>query len=254
MLLLMNENNNQGKNYGDNFQQKSKYIRGNLPRHRLDWANKPAQYKIYENPIAKISLLKPDFPENIDFWSVILRRKSTRSFSEEPITIKELGLLLFGMLGITRMSSRIEFRTVPSAGGLFPIEIYPVINNVKDLNKGIYHYNIKDHELEFLRDGDYRMEVAKACLDQAIAYYSAVNFIWTTIIPRSKWKYLQRCYRYIYLDCGHIGQNFYLIAESLNLGACTIGAIYDQELNEILDIDGKEETAIYVGVVGHKKN
>ena len=63
-------------------------------------------------------------------------------------------------------------------------------------------------------------------------------------------KYLQRCYRYIYLDAGHIGQNFYLVAEALNLGTCTIGAIYDNELNQFLEIEGKNETTIYVGVVG----
>jgi len=85
-----------------------------------------------------------------------------------------------------------------------------------------------------------------------MAHKSAVNVIWTAMIERSKWKYLQRCYRYLYLDCGHIAQNFYLVAEALNLGACTIGAIYDDELNTILGIDGKEEIALYVGVVGNR--
>ncbi len=76
--------------------------------------------------------------------------------------------------------------------------------------------------------------------------------MWTAIIERSKWKYLQRCYRYIYMDAGHIGQNFYLIAEALGLGACTIGAIYDDEINDLLEIDGINETAIYIGVIGKK--
>jgi len=85
-----------------------------------------------------------------------------------------------------------------------------------------------------------------------MAYKSAVNILWTAIIERSKWKYLQRCYRYIYMDAGHMGQNFYLITEALGLGACTIGAIYDEELNQLLDIDGINETSIYVGVLGRK--
>jgi SagB-type dehydrogenase family enzyme len=76
--------------------------------------------------------------------------------------------------------------------------------------------------------------------------------VWTAQIERSRWKYLQRCYRYIYLDAGHIGQNFYLVAEALGLGACTIGAIFDDEINALLDIDSLVETAIYVGVVGKK--
>lgn len=69
---------------------------------------------------------------------------------------------------------------------------------------------------------------------------------------RSRWKYLQRCYRYIYLDAGHIGQNFYLNAEALGLGACTIGAIYYDEINDLLGIDGINETCIYVGAIGKK--
>ncbi len=243
--------NNQLEKYGDNFQQKSKYVRNKLPMHRLDWANKPKSFKTYPNAIKTIKLLDPEFDDQIRFWNVVLNRKSTRKFKQEPITQSHLCQLLFGMTGLTRTSPQFAFRTVPSAGGLFPTEIYPIVNNVEELDKGIYHYNIAKHMLELLREGDFRVEIAKGCLDQQIAYNSAVNFVWTAIIERSKWKYLQRCYRYIYLDAGHIGQNFYLIAEALGLGACTIGAIYDDELNELLEIDGINETAIYVGVIGN---
>jgi SagB-type dehydrogenase family enzyme len=158
------------------------------------------------------------------------------------------------MTGLTRTFPQFAFRTTPSAGGLYPIETYSVINNVEGIKQGIYHYNIAEHSIECLKEGDFRKETSEGCLGQAMAYNSAVNFIWTAVIERSQWKYLQRCYRYIYMDCGHIGQNFYLIAEALGLGACTIGAIFDDELNNLLDIDGKTETAIYVGVVGKKFN
>jgi len=238
------------ENYGDNFQRKSKYIRNHLPQHRLDWARKPESYKTYPNAIKTIKLPHPKFDENVKFWDVIINRKSSRSFKNEPITQEQLSLLLFGMTGLTRIFPNFAFRAVPSAGGLYPIEVYLVINNVENFEKGIFHYNIPKHSLELVKNGDFRSEVAKGCLDQNIAYKSAVNFIWTAIIERSKWKYLQRCYRYIYLDAGHIGQNFYLIAEALGLGACTIGAIYDDEINKLLDIDGINETTIYVGVIG----
>lgn len=238
------------ENYGDNFQQKSKYLRNNLPQHRLDWARKPKTYKTYPNAIKTIRLPQPKFNETIRFWDVISNRKSSRNFKNEPITQDQLSLLLFGMTGLTRIFPNFAFRTVPSAGGLYPIEVYPVINNVEGIERGVFHYNIPKNSLELLKNGDFRNEVAKGCLDQIIAYKSGVNFIYTAVIERSKWKYLQRCYRYIYLDAGHIGQNFYLIAEALGLGACTIGAIYDDELNELLGIDGINETTIYVGVVG----
>ncbi|MBY8991905.1 MAG: SagB/ThcOx family dehydrogenase [Candidatus Lokiarchaeota archaeon] len=238
--------------YGDNFQQKSKYIRSQLPQHRLDWASKPDTYKTYTDALTTIKLPDPEFDKNIKFWDVIGNRKSSRKFKNEPLSKEQLSLLLFGMTGLTRIFPQFAFRTVPSAGGLYPIEVYPIINNVENLDQGIYHYNISTHSLELLQAGDFRTEIAKACLDQKIAYNSAVNFVWTALIERSKWKYLQRCYRYIYIDAGHIGQNFYLIAEALNLGACTIGAIFDDEINDLLKIDGLTETAIYVGVIGKK--
>lgn len=238
--------------YGDNFQQKSKYDRENLPQHRLDWITKPEVYKTYPNAIETIKLKIPEFDEDIPFWKVVLNRKSTRNFKNEPISQMQLSLVLFGMSGLTRIFPQFAFRTVPSAGGLYPIEIYPIINTVEDIDQGVYHYNVPDHSLELLNAGDFRSDIAKGCLDQKIAYNSAVSFIWTAVIERSKWKYLQRCYRYIYLDAGHIGQNFYLVAEALDLGACTIGAIYDDEINELLGIDGISETTLYVGVVGKK--
>ena len=240
--------------YGDLFQQKSKYIRNKLPQHQLDWNNKPKSYKSYPDVIKTINLTKPVFDKNIKFWDVVLNRKSTRKFTNEPITLSQINLLLFGMTGLTRIFPQFAFRTVPSAGGLFPIETYTIVNNVKALERGIYHYNIPKHSLELLKEGDFRSEIMRGCLDQQIAFHSAVNFVWTAIIERSKWKYLQRCYRYIYMDVGHIGQNFYLVAEALGLGACTIGAIYDDEINNSLGVDGINETAIYVGVIGKKSN
>ncbi len=244
--------NGNSENYGDNFQQKSKYTRENLPQHYLDWSKKPKPYKIYENAISKIKLPPPEFNDTIPFWDVLVKRHSTRNFSKEPLSLMDLSLLLHGMEGLTRIFTQFSYRITPSAGGLYPIEIYPVVNNVEGLQKGVYHYNIPEHSLELLKTGDFSTGVAEGCLGQKMAYNSAVNFIFTAIIERSKWKYLQRCYRYIYLDCGHIGQNFYLVAEALGLGACTVGAIFDDELNKVLDIDGKSETAIYVGVVGSK--
>ncbi len=250
----MKFNNSHDDQYGNDFQQKSKYKRGKLPHHYLDWINRPKQYKIYENALFRVELPKLEFPSNVNFWKTILNRHSTRSYSKTPLNLKELGLLLFGMCGLTRIHPEFAFRTTPSAGGLYPIEVYPIINNVENLKPGVYHYDIKEHALECIQEGDFRVETCNACLGQKLVKDSAVNFIWTVIIDRSRWKYLQRCYRYIYLDCGHIAQNFYLVAEALNLGSCTIGALYDDEVNDILGIDGVYETVIYIGVVGKMKS
>ena len=199
-----------------------------------------------------IDLPDPDLNKNINFWEVVMNRQSTRRFLDKPLQLKDVSQLLFGTTGITRKYPNYEYRINPSAGGLYPIETYIAVNHVEDLEQGIYHYNISSHKLELLKQGDFRIQVAKACLDQKIAYDSAINFIWSAVVERSKWKYLQRCYRYLYLDCGHIAQNLYLVAGALNLGVCTIGAIYDDELNNILEIDGITEFSLYVGVVGQK--
>ena len=79
---------------------------------------------------------------------------------------------------------------------------------------------------------------------------ASVTFVWTALVERSRWKYRQRAYRYIYLDAGHIGQNIYLAAASMGLGACAVGAFLDDQFNGLLGLDGKEEAVLYVLSVG----
>jgi SagB-type dehydrogenase family enzyme len=79
---------------------------------------------------------------------------------------------------------------------------------------------------------------------------AAVTFVWTAIFERSKWKYRQRAYRYVYLDTGHIAENLALAATSLGLGSCQIGALFDDEVNLIIGVDGIEESVLYMSTVG----
>jgi SagB-type dehydrogenase family enzyme len=145
------------------------------------------------------------------------------------------------------------FRAAPSAGGLYPVETYLFLRAVEGYEPGIYHFRPHVFDLELLKKGDYSMELAQAALGQMMMVRSQVVFIWSAVVERSKWKYGQRAYRYIYLDAGHIGQNLYLAAEALGLGACTIGAIFDDQVNNIIGVDGLEETAVYMATVGWPK-
>ena len=104
--------------------------------------------------------------------------------------------------------------------------------------------------MELLKEGDYAAHTAQAALRQRMCADAPVVFIWTAIFERMKWKYHQRAYRYIYLDAGHIAENLALSATSLELGSCQIGALYDDEVNQIIDVDGTEESVIYMSVVG----
>ncbi|MHA2062004.1 MAG: SagB/ThcOx family dehydrogenase, partial [Candidatus Sifarchaeia archaeon] len=142
-------------------------------------------------------------------------------------------------------------RTAPSAGALYPCETYLCVRLVADLEPGIYHFRPHYFDLELLKEGDYSEEFSLAALNQKMVRSAHVTFVWTAVVERSKWKYLQRAYRYIYLDAGHIGQNLYLAAEALQLGCCTIGAIFDEEANKLIDdVDGINETVVYMATVG----
>lgn len=234
---------------GDTFQQETKYRRGHLPGGGLDWATKPEAYKRYPSA-PKIALSPPQTKDGDPIWNVLRRRRSVRRYLDAPIQEAELSQLLWASQGITQMRQNYGFRTAPSAGALYPVETYLVINAVEGVEPGVYHYGVKNHELEQLKAGDFRTEIARAALDQGMAAQANVVFVWTGVFGRSKWKYKQRAYRYVYLDAGHIAENLALAAVALGLGSCQIAALYDEEANELLDVDGVEESTIYMTTVG----
>lgn len=243
--------NNQG--IGDQFQQETKYFRDSMPEGSLDFRTKPEVYKNYPDN-RKIELPVPELPPVMSLDEAIKKRKSIRYYSSESISKAQLSYLLWTSTGIQRREMGDEFRTVPSAGALYPIETYLVVNRVADLDKGIYHYSIKSHLLEELKVGDFSKEIALAALGQRVCYDAAVVFVWTAIFVRSKWKYKQRAYRYVYLDAGHIAQNLALATTAIGLGSCQVAAIFDDDANSILGVDGVEESTIYISAVGQPAN
>ena len=235
---------------GDNFQQETKYYKDRMAGKPLDWSSKPKTYKNYPD-CQTIEL--PDITPLSDttLHEVLRNRKSIRKYQNKAITKESLSYLLWASTGVSRREVRYEFRTAPSAGALYPIETYLVVNNVENINPRVYHYNIRNHYLELLKEGDYAVETAKAAFGQKMCIEASVVFIWTAIFQRMKWKYRQRAYRYIYLDAGHIAENLALAATGLELGSCQIGALFDDAVNQIIDVDGTEESVIYISVVGH---
>lgn len=238
------------KRIGDRFQEETKYYRNQLPTLTLNWSAKPEVYKEYPDS-KKIELPPFDSVKTMSLDEILKKRKSIRQFTKDPLSMNHLSYLLWASTGIQRKERGYEFRTAPSAGALYPVETYVVCNNVESLEKGVYHYSIKSHVLELIKKGDFSRETTQAALGQRMCLECAAIFVWTAIFYRSKWKYKQRAYRYIYLDAGHIGQNLGLASVSLGLGSCHVGAIFDDELNNVLGVDGIEESAIYLTVVGH---
>jgi SagB-type dehydrogenase family enzyme len=234
---------------GDKFQQHTKYQRGELRGRRLDWASKPPTYKRYPEA-RKISLPEPITEGGPPLWQLVEGRRSERQFQDTPLEPSALSQLLWASQGITERRRNISLRSAPSAGALYPVETYLAIHDVEGIDPGIYHYDVEKHRLEELRAGDFRADAARAALDQRMAARANVVFIWTAVFQRSKWKYEQRAYRYVYLDAGHIAQNVALAAVALGLGSCQIAALYDGEANDLLGLDGIEESTIYMTVVG----
>lgn len=234
---------------GDRFQQETVYHRDRLPGGYLEWSQTPALYKTYPD-LPSFSLPPAQTDDGMSLWEALATRRSIRDFQRHPVSRQQVSQLLWAAQGITAEHLGHSFRTTPSAGALYPVETYIVINNVEDLPQGVYHYAVEGHVLEQIRAGDYRVAVARAALDQKIAYEASLVLVWTAIFERCKWKYKQRAYRYLYLDAGHIAQSVALASVALGLGSCQIGAIYDEEANALLGVDELDESTIYMATVG----
>ena len=234
---------------GEKFQQESKHCRESINEWSAEFDTRPELYKEYSgSPLIQL-------PTDVEFSALSLDkalkvRKSVRHFSNTPLTLEQLSYLVWSASGVQRIEHDFAFRTAPSAGGLFPIETYLVVNNVVGVSPGLYHYCITKHALETLRPGEYGIQLSDAAMGQSMCAHSSIVFIWTSIFQRTRWKYGSRAYRYIYLDAGHMAENVALTAAAMGLGTCAIAAIFDDEVNEILGVDGIEESAIYLTTVG----
>jgi SagB-type dehydrogenase family enzyme len=198
-------------------------------------------------------MAKIELPREVEFGGlsvdrVIESRRSKRDFKDMPLSLLELSRLLYYAYGITE--KREQLRAAPSAGALYPIEIYPVANNVQGLARGIYRYFVADHSLALVREGDFRHQMMRHALGEEMMERASVVLVLSAVFERSAWRYRERAYRYILFEAGHISQNIYLVATALGLGTCAVGAFDDQGYNKIMEVDGKQESVIYLMPVG----
>ncbi len=242
-----------GKKIGDQFFNETKYFRDKMEKSTLNWRERPKIYKEYLDK-RKIDLPTYDTLEPLSLDKTLQLRQSIRDFKLEDLSLEQLSFLLWSSNGINREQKGFKFRTAPSAGALYPIETYISVNRVKDLPDGLYHYSIRDHKLEQLKIGKFSKELTSATMYQDMCKSASVTFIWSSIFYRSKWKYGERAYRYIYLDAGHIAGNLALASTSIGLGSCQIAAFFDDEVNQLLEIDPTKESVLYLSVIGVPKD
>ena len=216
-------------------------------------ADYPGPYKSY--PKAKtFELPKKDYSNCLTpVGKVFARRRSLRNFLETPISLEDLGFLLWATQGITAVMGKHELRAAPSAGALYPIETYLVIRAVDNLPQGTFHFNVKNFSLELLKEGpSYINDLYKAAFGQEMVRLAAVNFIWSAIIQRSAFKYYERAYRYIYEDVGHISENLQLACAALdNVGCTANGAFFDDRAASIFELDITTEPVLLMASVGN---
>ncbi len=236
---------------GDRFQQETKYSPDRMGGHFLDWQHMPGRYKNYPEATPRFTLPEPNLNKAANIWDTFARRRSGRNYASRTLLpLETLSALLWATQGITADAGDFEFRTAPSAGALYPIETYLLARAVDGLEQGIYHFRPRKFDLEQIQKGDLSRALAQAALGQTMVATAQAAFIWTAIVERSKWKYRQRAYRYIYLDAGHIAQNLYLAGTAEGLGVCGIGALFDDAVNALIGVDGIEETVVYMASVG----
>ena len=235
-----------------------RYLRGS--RHERAAVSQWKKPKIADAPVFKI-YPKAEVVPLPTSWQLaetriqplLQQRRSARKFAATSLPLADLAFMLWAAQGVTGKAGDYLFRSAPSAGALYPVETYCAIERVEGVSPGLYHFHAGRFQLERVREGACGQDIALACLGQQFMSQAAVNFIWTAVLRRNFHKYGDRGLRYVFLDAGHICENLLLAAEAVEAAACPVAAFFDDEVNDIVGIDGEEETALYLASVGGKR-
>lgn len=218
-----------------------------------------------ENAVAQenlvIELPAPSFGSNTSIEKALLTRRSERIYKQDAIKLKDLSQILWAAQGVTMKIDTVPgwwvgqewlggVRTAPSAGALFPIELYIAVGDVENLDQGLYKYNALNHTIIKIADGDKREEVRKAALGQSAVGNGPACIIITANFGRTEYKYESRATQYVYIESGAVCQNIYLQCNSLSIGTVMIGAIREEPMKVALGLPDSE-TPIGVMPIGY---
>ncbi len=212
----------------------------------INGGENPEAYPVEMND-SLLTLPVPLYDSETSVEQALHARRSVRTYKPAPLSLSEVSQLLWAAQGLTHPTG---MRTAPSAGALYPLEIYIVAGDVTNLQAGVYHYNPQEHGLMLIREGDIRPELSEAALRQSAVEDAAIVLIISAEYERTTVKYGQRGIQYVHMEVGHVSQNVYLQAESLGLGTVFIGAFHEDEIRLILRIS-QEETPLGLMPVGN---
>jgi SagB-type dehydrogenase family enzyme len=200
----------------------------------------------------EISLPKPSLKGALSVEEAIKARRCIRSFQAKPLTIEQLSQLLWAAQGITLEDG--FKRAAPSAGALYPLELFVVVGNkcIEELDAGVYQYLPSSHAIKLSMKSDLREKIMKAALEQECIAQAPINIIITADYDRTEKKYGERAERYVHIEVGHAGENIMLQAVSLGLSSVIIGAFYDEKLSHALQLPPELKPLLIIPV-GYKK-
>lgn len=202
-----------------------------------------------------IELPKDFSPTPYAFENILKERRSVHHFSGAPISLNTLAKILYLGDGVSTTTHADDgtdwlFRTAPSGGGLFPIDLYCIALRVDSLISGLYFYNVQHHCLERLAEQDFTTTLQEATYLKEEVSQACACIIMSAVMPRTKFKYGERAYRFALLETGHIAQNLLLAAQAEGLGGLPVGGFLDDRLNKLLRLDGCEEIVLYLVLIG----
>jgi SagB-type dehydrogenase family enzyme len=201
------------------------------------------------NKQAEVHLPPPSPKGKMSLEEAIARRRSIRNFSSEPLSQSQLSQILWAAQGIS--DRREQFRTVPSAGATYPLEIFVASGEkgIEGVGEGVYQYNVESHSLTRHYKGDVRLELARAAMGQQFIYEAPVDIIICALYRRTLSGYGGRGERYVHMEVGHVGQNIYLQATALGLVTVAVGAFHDEQVRQVLRLD-EQYQPLYIMPVG----
>jgi SagB-type dehydrogenase family enzyme len=210
----------------------------------------------YKEMLGAGDALKLPAPSATPLMRLLQVRESCRDYRLRPMPAQLLSNILASAYGITRTQrldgiGSIYLRTTPSAGGLFPLEIYALAREVEGAVDGLYHYNVRRHGLELLKAGGWFAGLDHALLMAPLVQGANLILFLSAVFARSQKKYGPRGYRYITLEAGHVAQNVCLSAIEQGLGSLCMGGYLDGQLNSLLGLDGIQEAVVYSVAVGY---
>jgi SagB-type dehydrogenase family enzyme len=224
----------------------------------LELASLKAPPLLKDYPQAERFTLPTDFlplPGALD--TLIARRCSERNYGSEALDLRTLSTFLHYTYGIKRFIAAYNWkefpvRMTPSSGGLQAGDLYVLVNQVEGLPKGLYYYHPHPHALLLLDRGNMRRHLSRCCIGNEFVAEAPVVFLLAANMPRIRWKYGERSYRCVHLDIGHLSQSMYLVATALDLNLCAVLGYLDDMVNNLMQLDGKNEFIVLTVGLGHK--